>query len=146
MSCRYWRQPGRRLAQITKRRADGEGRRSGVVCRMRVRVGTDRCRATARRSLAALMPRGRFVMALMRGAGTVILVSRTRGRRAIWRGSGGTRAKAVYQEREYRDDWDLDTTLHQNGNSRPIPLFRLRSAQSSFSRVLKKGLSLKIRL
>jgi hypothetical protein len=74
-----------------------------MVCRMRVRVGTDRWRATARRSLAARVPRGRFVMALMRGAGTVILVSRAGGRRAI-RCGGGTRAKAVYQEREYRDD------------------------------------------
>src|SRR6266849_294859 len=104
MSCRYWRQPGRRLAQITKQHADGEGRWSGVVCRMRVRVGTNRRRATARRSLAAPVHRGRFVMALMRRAGTVILVNRARGRRAIRRGSGGTRAKAVYQEREYRDD------------------------------------------
>ncbi len=43
-------------------------------------------------------------MALMRRAGTVILMNRARGRRAIRRGSGGTRAKAVYQEREYRDD------------------------------------------
>src|SRR5689334_20937474 len=104
MSCRYRRQPGRYLAQIMKRRADGEGRRSGVVYRMRVRVGTDRSRATARFSLATSGPRGRFVMALMRGAGTLMLVSRARGRGAIRRVSGGgTRAKAVYQEREYRD-------------------------------------------
>jgi hypothetical protein len=44
-------------------------------------------------------------MALMRGAGTVILVSRARGQRAIGRGnSGAACAKAVYEEREYRDD------------------------------------------
>jgi hypothetical protein len=53
-------------------------------------------------------------MPLMRGAGAVILVSRARGRRAIKRGGGSTCAKAVYQEREYRDDADVDTTLHQN--------------------------------
>jgi hypothetical protein len=43
-------------------------------------------------------------MPLMRGAGTVMLVGRARGRRAIRRRGSGTRAKTVYQERKYRDD------------------------------------------
>jgi hypothetical protein len=82
----------------------GERRSGQVVCSVRAGVGANRRRVAAYDRLTALVTAARVLMPLMRGTGIVILVSCARGRRAIRPRCSGTRAKAVYQEREYRDE------------------------------------------
>ena len=73
-----------------------------MSCRTGVRIGPDRGWAAACRALAALVISIGVLMALMRGAGTVMVVGGTRRCGASGPG-GGAEANAIYHEREYRD-------------------------------------------
>ena len=96
---------------IANRCANREDKRSGVIGRMRVRVGTDFTRIVTCCRLAALVIFGGVLMSLMDRAGTLMLVDGARRRRASGR-AGDTEAEAVYQKRDYRDDLDMNTRPH----------------------------------
>jgi hypothetical protein len=95
---------GSRVRQTQKWRAYREAQRQkGVICRMRVRLGTKLRRAAALRHLAAFMTCGRMLMLAMKRTGSLLLLSGAGLSGAIGC-AGGTQANAVYEECEYRDD------------------------------------------
>src|SRR6266851_1214978 len=101
MCCRYNGQltcPGR----VKNKCAEGNRRRwRNLICGMGVLLSTNLARAATCRRLTALVAAARVLMPLMRGAGTVMLISGARRRRANGF-SSGTEADAVYQQRQYR--------------------------------------------
>lgn len=113
MRFRCWQQYGCSFGQIQNWCSNDHGsRRRKMIRRNGVPVGADFGRIAACRVLAALVISARAIMALMRGAGAVVLVGAARGRGAFWSPTGA-QTDAVDQQRQHHNDCDMDSELHR---------------------------------